>query len=1289
MKHPRALTYNMLSKKYDEIGIVASELEKLWEQPKKLNDADSSDGMFLYGTDGFGMFLKVSIDRQLNRQAQASLLFILPDGTTYELPNAPDTIISDIDGRDTFNAAGIKFQMIDAMRKWRIIFNGLVKRVQNGEESEVHLRINVMWTNFSRPYEIKREFSRKMLAAAMTREKWTGQEQFLRVSQPEQDGVDQWGVMYGTYQEASQNQETKVYLRGIRQRRWGPNKVSTLQKKLDIIGTCEDGNYFYLKATNDSARLSHEVSGHLYHPSGFLYTISQCNLSMDKLGENGPVPRHFSLRFTANRHEYHAIINLMPSQFENFAGRPWHHQSTTYPCHLTLNSRQGRVLFISTETYNGHCPLDVQTSLPFLAQPSRSLTVEETEKLVVLFNEEACRYESLVGGKGASLALLSTNLKSMPIECNVPQGFCVTVHAWKKQIDGNKDVQLKLDELDQVGRGVLQGPLGEHCQEASDLLAAAPVDPFIQDSIRQALHELFGGEIETKRLAIRSSAIGEDGEDLSSAGQNATVLGCKGFDAIIKGLQKCWSSLLSYQSVEYRRQHGEPLIPGMGVVVQEMVASEVAGVLFTVNPNDGDPSKMILTANYGLGESVVSGDAEPDTFILKRTSAGHLSVLEETIGSKHLKIVLTEDGTSEEEINAEHSGSSCLSEEMAIQLGQLGIHLEKVFGGPRDIEFGIRNNFVYLLQARPITSLDSWSDDELRHEYDSAILMDGDHLTTANLGEVFPGAGSPLSVSVVVRAVDAMFHNTWRLRSEKFVDLHPWSNGRIINVQQNHALLDVISGMKRLNNQTTIDDNDRAVDMSMFGHLVTTEAMHTKGLQRFGTIGHGMKLKILKLIVIDLLTISRRVQRLATKYTNYSFPVDHYTDSKTLYHDICSHIPILNETATEHLWTSGYSSFTQTLAFIILLDGRKEWTTDLYTEMAQLLSSISDVESAEVPVELKKLAAAIINSSYGQDFVKQSTEDALKMLQNDQGQAGSLLRQFLVRHGHRSVMEFDLLTETWGINQSSLVEALQTMVANPTSVTISPKKVDDEAWIENVKKTKPNKYRALKFIVSCSRQAVVCRETTKSVIIRSIHYFRLAYRRLGQLMVSDGKIPDAGLVFFFTHSELEQVINSRGAPLITKAVRRRKLHPEMDAIVFPELSSGLPEAIETEDEPIDAGANGVHVAGTPVFKGMVRAKVRVALNLQEARLIQCGEILITRSTDIGWSPYFPLLSGVVTELGGLISHGAVVAREYGLPCIVGAQTATSVFRTGDTVVLDGSKGTITRVDVRETETVEQ
>jgi len=349
--------------------------------------------------------------------------------------------------------------------------------------------------------------------------------------------------------------------------------------------------------------------------------------------------------------------------------------------------------------------------------------------------------------------------------------------------------------------------------------------------------------------------------------------------------------------------------------------------------------------------------------------------------------------------------------------------------------------------------------------------------------------------------------------------------------------------------------------------------------------------------------------------------------------------------------------------------------------MAQLLGSISTVESAEVPVALKDLARTISTSEFAEEFTRQSTDDALQTLENDKAAAGSQFRDFLARHGHRSIMEFDFYTETWGLNPRSLISALQTMVANPSSFAPSPKK-DDDDWLASVQKTNPNKYQALKILVPRSRDAVAGREKTKSLLIRTIHCFRLAYRRLGQLMVWDGVIPDAGLVYFFTHSELQQVINSRGATLVSKAIRRRKLHPEMNALVYPEMSLGIPKALlDSSSEEMESTVVGVELTGTPVFKGEVRAKVRVAVNLQEARDIQCGEILITRSTDIGWSPYFPLLAGVVTELGGLISHGAVVAREYGLPCIVGAQKVTHVFRTGDTAILDGTKGTITRVSV--------
>ena len=256
---------------------------------------------------------------------------------------------------------------------------------------------------------------------------------------------------------------------------------------MDIIGACEDGNYFYLSATSDSSRLTHEVWGHLYHPNGFLYKINACNLDLEKLGENGPVPNHFSVRFAAKRRNYHAIIHLMPSQYENFLGRPWLHRSTTYPCHLTLNSRQGRVIFVSTKVFHGNCPIENEVSVPYLSAPNRVPSSSETEKLVLLFNEEACRFDSLVGGKGSSLALLSSNSRKAPVGCQVPAGFCVTVNAWQVQTKNNEDIGAVFKQLEDVATGVVEGKLEECCTKAEKLVASLSVDTFVQDCIKEAL----------------------------------------------------------------------------------------------------------------------------------------------------------------------------------------------------------------------------------------------------------------------------------------------------------------------------------------------------------------------------------------------------------------------------------------------------------------------------------------------------------------------------------------------------------------------------------------------------------------------------------------------------------------------------------------------------------------------------------------------------------------------------------------------------------------------------------
>lgn len=259
-------------------------------------------------------------------------------------------------------------------------------------------------------------------------------------------------------------------------------------RKLDLIGTCEDGNYFYLSATSDSARLTHEVWGHIYQPNGFLYKINACDLDLENLGEKGPFPNHFSIHFAAKNRNYHAVIHLLPSTpTEHFIGRPWRHRSTTYPSQLTLNSRQGRAMLVATHFYDGNCPLESEESVPYLSAPTRQPSSAELEKLVLLFDEEACRFDSLVGGKGSSLALLSSDLKKVPVECKVPAGFCVTVNAWKAQLKNNEEVGAVFKHLEDVATGVVEGKLEESCAQAEKLVSSVPVDALLQDCIREAL----------------------------------------------------------------------------------------------------------------------------------------------------------------------------------------------------------------------------------------------------------------------------------------------------------------------------------------------------------------------------------------------------------------------------------------------------------------------------------------------------------------------------------------------------------------------------------------------------------------------------------------------------------------------------------------------------------------------------------------------------------------------------------------------------------------------------------
>ncbi|GIX97214.1 putative phosphoenolpyruvate synthase, partial [Caerostris darwini] len=203
----------------------------------------------------------------------------------------------------------------------------------------------------------------------------------------------------------------------------------------------------------------------------------------------------------------------------------------------------------------------------------------------------------------------------------------------------------------------------------------------------------------------------------------------------------------------------------------------------------------------------------------------------------------------------------------------------------------------------------------------------------------------------------------------------------------------------------------------------------------------------------------------------------------------------------------------------------------------------------------------------------------------------------------------------------------------------------------------------LKSILPLCRQGVHNRENSKSLMMRVLNEWRKGYRKLAKTMVLEGRIPDEDILFYMTVEDIDELIKTRSPKIISKANHRRRRHPVIDKYIFPELIKGFPIPVNMGKNIVVSDDSNFSMKGIPVSQGSVIGNVRVALDLEEASLLQPGEILVTYSTDIGWSPYFPILGGVVTELGGLISHGAVVSREYGLPCVAGLHGATHQFQT--------------------------
>lgn len=382
---------------------------------------------------------------------------------------------------------------------------------------------------------------------------------------------------------------------------------------------------------------------------------------------------------------------------------------------------------------------------------------------------------------------------------------------------------------------------------------------------------------------------------------------------------------------------------------------------------------------------------------------------------------------------------------------------------------------------------------------------------------------------------------------------------------------------------------------------------------------------------------------------------------------------------TSHTIASQNSTMTQMFLFNAMLSKCEKLTNEHQTDISTILGSISDIESASIPQMIREIAGRIMLANQQEKFLKIDSKDAVDWLKKNSSDIYKLFEAFLKRHGHRSINELDFISTPWIEEPELIIDMIKANLRIPAgSSANSAVKADtmsDDEILDKIKVPTTAVTRAIiRWMLPKCKRGVQNRETCKSQLVAVINEIRQGLKYLAERLVQEGFLPDKSLIFHFSKQELSELIATRDAKLVSKAIRRQKMFPKLSETKFPEIGFGVPKPLSMSTN--DAVTGDILVIGIPVCGGTVTANACVCRTFADAEKLQKGDILVTYGTDIGWSPYFPILGGICTEIGGLISHGAVVAREYGLPCIVGATFATNNIKNGQKIILNANEGTI-------------
>ena len=874
------------------------------------------------------------------------------------------------------------------------------------------------------------------------------------------------------------------------------------------------------------------------------------------------------------------------------------------------------------------------------------------------------------GGKGANLSRL------IQAGFQVPDGFIVTTEAYQAFVTGNFLSQ----QIKQLIAGIDPQDarkLNNISQQIRERFAGGHIPPGIEEQIQAAYEHLTN-----KSVAVRSSATAEDLPGLSFAGQQDTFLNIINFPDLMQAIVSCWSSLWTARAIGYRARIQIPYDGiAQAVVIQEMIPSEISGVMFTANPINGSRLETVVDATLGVGEALVSGQVEPDHFLVNATK---MQLIARKIGSKSISMVPDQGGGLETKRINEYQRQA-ISDKTILELAAIGQRVADVFDYPQDIEWAIYNEQIFLLQSRPITSL-------------------------YPLPEGVPT--KPLQALFSFGAVQGILEPFTPLGQDA-IRLIFAGGASLFGLKLTHSSQPVIksAGERLWGNVTPILQNPlgarlvprvfSAIDPSLQNILTT--------LQNDPDIQYGqgrLRLSTLRRLLAFFIPSLRRVihyarkprgvaeevhraseyeiVQLGEKYKTISAQPENFQETVNLFREIYFAFPFaVPEIATAV--AAGLIPFFLLNKISEQLSGSNQLSLEVSRGLPHNVTTEMDLELWQTASKIRSdpKTTLYLTSSDSQALAREYLEGELPVT------AQSAVAGFLSKYGVRGLGEIDIGRKRWREDPTYIFDVLRGYLKikdaalAPDAIFEKGVQIAGKASVELVSLARGSFAGRLKswlvgWLVLRIRELAGLRETPKFHIIQMMAIIRQGLLASGQAFAQQAVIKQADDLFYLYLDELQLLAEGDDRDWSTIITRRReKYQREL-------IRAQIPRLILSDGRTFYEGLTGDgegegRLVGSPVSPGVIEGQVRIVLDPLNSNL-QPGEIMVCRGTDPAWTPLFMTAGGLIMEVGGMMTHGAIVAREYGIPAVVGVDQATNVLQTGQRIQLNGTSGEVLLID---------